>query len=138
MCSGELGPGQRERGVERDGLLIVRDRASQTGRIEDHEPFGRLAFEERVVRGEVLRGPLRKRLLLPRAQRHVQRGGHLAGDVGLDLEHVGDGRIERLLPLRAGRVPRCHVHQLGAHPDPAGAVRQLLPLYRGRQQVVRS
>ena len=47
----------------------------------------------------------------------------LSGDVGLDLEHVGERGVEALLPSRCRRRPGRHPHQLGTHPHPARPAR---------------
>ena len=48
---------------------------------------------------------VRQRLLLAAADRDIERLGHLTGDVGLNLEHVGDRGVERLLPAGVSRWP---------------------------------
>ena len=71
------------------------------------EPFQRSSpVEKGVVGGEVLRGLLRKPLLLARPERGTQRLRHLRRDLRLHLKHVRNRRVERLLPLgrrRSGR-----------------------------------
>jgi hypothetical protein len=62
--------------------------------------------------GQVPGGTVLERLLLAASDRHVERVRHLARDVGLDLEHVGERGVERLLPLGVGAA---HLDQLGTH-----------------------
>ena len=61
---------------------------------------GLLAAQIGVAGGEVFGGTAGE--LAPRAvaQRQVESAGHLAGDIRLHLEDVGQRRIERLLPFR--------------------------------------
>ena len=66
----------------------------------------------------------------------MQRAGDLACDVGLHLEHIGQRRIESLLPLCRGHGPGLNPDQFGADPHPAGAVRMFLPTDGRRQQVL--
>ena len=129
----QLGPGLDEARVEGDGLLVEGDRRSERHEVRVTHAL-RLGFplEEGVVGRGVAGGPLRQRGALRRAQRHVQRLGHLAGHVGLDLEHVGERGVERLLPLgRAGR----DLDQLGTHPHVVAAGALLPPNRAGQQPV---
>ena len=72
------------------------------------------------------------RCLVAVPERHVQGLRHLARDVGLHLEHVGQRGVELLPPAGLGRVTPAHVHQLRGHPDPARAVRRPCPTGRWR------
>ena len=93
-------------------------------------------MEVGIVGGQV-RGRL-GRQLVPRtvAQRHVKGARHLGRDVGLHLEDIGEGRVERLLPLAGRSGAGLDLHEFGAHPDPARASRRLFPLDGGGEQVV--
>ena len=126
-------PRRHEARIECHRLLEVPDGLAQLSRTVAERALG-LAFEVRVVRRQVPRRTVLEHLLLPAADRHVERLRHPAGDVRLHLEHVGERRVERLLPPGVGRG---HVDQLGAHLHPARrAGRALLPAHLAHQQVV--
>ena len=122
--------------VERDGLLVIRDRALQRVCVCDDETLRRLTLQIGIVRGEIRRRLLSERLSLPAAERNIERARDLIRDVRLHLEDIGDRGIEGLLPFRSGRMPFADVHQLGAHAHAARAVRALLPLHGCGEQVV--
>ena len=104
-------------------------RGGALARIGRRQPLaGFLAFEERLVGGEVLGRLLRQRLLLRAPSATSSASRHPARDVGLHLEHVGDRRVERLLPGGRGGAD---LDQLGAHPHPVPGGR-LLPAHRRR------
>ena len=133
VCPRELHPGLHERRVERHRLAVVVYRATDRPGVGDGQPLGGLfAFQVCLVGREVLGRLLGQRFLLRRTQRHVQRLGHAARDVGLDLEHIGDGGVERLLPRGRGRADP---DQLGAHPHPIPRG-PLLPPHGAGEQIV--
>ena len=103
----DSGPRLRESGIQRYGLLVEAERLAQAGRIAGCQAVRRfLALQEGVVGGEVLRGLLRKPLLLAGRERAAQRLRHLRRDVRLDLEDIRDRRVEGLLPPRCRRSGR--------------------------------
>ena len=124
-------PGLHEPGVERHRLLIVVDRLPQRGRI-GAEGAGRLPLQVGVVGREVGRRAVRQHFLLAAPDRHVERLRHLGRHIGLHLEHVGERRIEWLLPFGVGGGD---LDQLGTHLHPAGAA-GLGPAHLAHQQVV--
>ena len=97
--SGELGPGLDEGRVESHGLLVVGHSSSEAQRITHHALRHLLTVQERVVGGEIGRGPLGELLLGCSAKRYVERLGNAGRDVGLHLEHVRELGVEGLLPL---------------------------------------
>ena len=77
------------------------------GRVQRAHPLrGLLAPQECVVGGKAPRRPVASSRLALSPSATSERLRHLAGDLGLHLEHVGHRRVERLLPLRsAARAP---------------------------------
>ena len=93
-------------------------------------------FEKGIIGGQVGGGLLGNHLLLLGPEGHVEGLCDASGNIRLDLEYIGERRIELLSPLTARSLVRAHVHQLGAHPDPARASRGLFPLHGRGEQVV--
>ena len=135
---GELGPGQREGGVERHRLLVVRDRAPKARRIGDHEALGRLAFEERVVRRQVARSAARSASASAPSP---------SATFSADATWPAMSACTWNTSVIAASNGCCHLVR-GAWPGvtstSSGLTRtrlvpsgQLLPLHRGREQVVR-
>ena len=134
--SRELAPRLREGRVERHRALEEADRPPQAGLVGLHLLRGRFALQVLVVRRQVL-GRLRRQLAPGAvAQHHAERVGHLAGDVRLDGEHVGERGVDRLLPARRRRRAAGEADQLGIHPHPAHPLRPPLPSDLPDQEVV--
>ena len=106
VCLGEPGPREREGGVERHRLLVVAERAAEQDRVDDREAVGDLlAFQVGIVGREIPGRLLLERLALARAERRAERLGHPRGDIGLDLEHVGDARRRTAPATGCGALP---------------------------------
>ena len=134
MGAREPRPSLDEAGVERHRLLVSGDRPAEARGISSAHPLRRrLAAQEGVVGCEVLRRLLRQLPLRAVAQRHIERLRHSTGNVGLDLEHVGERRIEGCLPLRC---PGRDLHQLRAHVNAARCAGALLPPHSARQEIL--
>ena len=137
QVDGQIRPGLGKAGIEPHRLLVLRDRPAKLGRaVTGAAGGGRASPEKRVIRLRIPRRRLGEPLLRRARQRHAHRLRHLSGDVRLHLEHVADRRLERLLPLARRRAVAAHLHQLGAHLHPAGAVGVLGPAHRPGQQVL--
>ena len=131
----QLRPGRCERRVEADRSLELGFSGMKDGWRDVPRTFF-LAAKIGIVSVEVLRRPQRQLPAGAVGQGHVERAGDLACDVGLHLEHIGQGRIESLLPLCRGHRPRSDPDQFRADPHPAGAVRRLVPADSRREQVL--
>ena len=133
--SRNLRPRLGERGIQRDGALVEGKRLAQARRIlHGHAPGDLLAAEKLVVRREILRGPLLESLRLVRLEHDAELLGDARGDVRLHLEDVGQRRVERLLPLRSGRLGARDLDELRRHVH-ATLSAGLVPANRGGEQV---
>ena len=103
---GEPGPRRAKVGVERDRPLVVATTARRSVTVVAASPCRDLPRPSGTRR----RRPGSRSAARPAApgavaQRHAQRLGHPARDVGLHLEDVGQRRVERLLPAVVGAPP---------------------------------
>ena len=107
----EPGPRGDERGVERDRPLVEADGPTKARRVRcAHACRCRLSLEVGVVGSDVRGGPGGEPAAHAVGEGHAEGARHLAGDIRLHLEDVGERRVERLLPAAArglaGRAPR--------------------------------
>ena len=127
----ELRPRGGEAGVDLHCPTVGGERAAE--RVGGHLPRAELApVQIEGVRLQALGGPRDEAAACGGRERQVERIGDIARDLTLDLEHVGECRVERLLPPCR---PGARVDQLGAHAHPRCLARPLLPSNRAGQQV---
>ena len=125
-------PRLHEAGVERHRLFVVADRRPKRLRCAATLPGG-LAFEVRVVRREIPRRPGRQDLLLPRADRHVERlatwPAMSACTSNTSVSAASNGCCHLAAAVR-------HLDELRAHLHPARAPRRPSPAHLAHEQVV--
>ena len=126
-----------EAGIQRHGLLVEVDLLAQAGGIAGSAIPDRVALQEGVVGGEILRGLLGKLLLLLRPERAAQCLRHLRRDLRLHLKHVRDRRVERLLPLGRRRIRTRDISTSSGLTWTRLRASALLPAHRRGQQIRR-
>ena len=130
------GPGEGELRVEINRLLVkLRLLPSAAEAPAELTATELLRLHEKRVGLHVVGRPPIERSLLAGAEGNVQFTSNPVRDVGLNLEHVGEGGVEGLVPDRNRSLTWADVDELRTESDPARAVVVSLPTNSCRQQV---
>ena len=112
--AGELGPGEREAGIERYRLLVSRDRPTERVHVGDANPIRELlAPKEGIVGRHVLRRSLGQLLPSTRAKCHIERLRHPGCDVHLHPEDIDENMFAGVLETRGVPDPELLIRTSG-------------------------